>query len=92
MVALLAPLDQVQALLARHPELVVAAYNGPVNTVVAGPSAALRQLLADADAVGCNARQLSVSHAFHTRAMAPMLEAFELELRQLSFAPPVSRW
>lgn len=88
MVALLAPLDQVQALLARHPELVVAAYNGPLNTVVAGPSAALRQLLADADAVGCNARQLSVSHAFHTRAMAPMLEAFELELRQLSYAPP----
>lgn len=88
MVALLAPLNQVQALLARHPELAVAAYNGPANTVVAGPSAALRQLLADADAVGCNARQLAVSHAFHTRAMAPMLEAFELELRQLSFAPP----
>ena len=88
MVALLAPLAQVKDLLARHPELSVAAYNGPANTVVAGPNAALRQLLADADAAGCNARQLAVSHAFHTRAMAPMLEAFEQELRQLSFAPP----
>ncbi|MCP9804995.1 thioester reductase domain-containing protein [Cyanobium sp. T1B-Tous] len=88
MVALLAPLERVQALMARHPAMRVAAYNGPANTVVAGPSAALRQLLAEAEAAGLHARQLAVSHAFHTEAMAPMLEAFERELRQLAFAPP----
>ena len=50
--------------------------------------AALRLLLADAETTGLQARQLAVSHAFHTQAMAPMLEAFERELRQLSFSPP----
>ena len=88
MVALLAPLERVQALISRHPSMRVAAYNGPANTVVAGPLPALRQLMVEAEAAGLNARQLAVSHAFHTEAMVPMLEAFELELRQLSFAPP----
>ncbi|MCP9941533.1 thioester reductase domain-containing protein [Cyanobium sp. ATX 6E8] len=88
MAALLAPHDRVRALLARHCEVSVAAYNGPLNTVVAGPTAALRRLLADAETTGLQARQLAVSHAFHTQAMAPMLEAFERELRQLSFSPP----
>jgi myxalamid-type polyketide synthase MxaB len=88
MVALLAPLERVQAFIARHPAMRVAAYNGPAHTVVAGPSPALRQLLAEAEGAGLHARQLAVSHAFHTEAMAPMLEAFERELRQLAFAPP----
>ena len=88
MAALLAPYDRVCALLARHPEVSVAAYNGPLNTVVAGTTAALRRLLADAETAGLLARQLAVSHAFHTQAMTPMLEAFEQELRQLRFSPP----
>jgi len=88
MAAVLAPYDRVRALLARHPGVSVAAYNGPSNTVVAGPTAALRGLVADAESTGLQARRLAVSHAFHTQAMAPMLEAFERELRQLSFSPP----
>ena len=88
MAAVLAPHDRVRALLARHPEVSMAAYNSPCNTVVAGPTPALRRLLADAETTGLQARQLAVSHAFHTQAMAPMLQAFERELRQLSFSPP----
>ncbi|MCP9807970.1 thioester reductase domain-containing protein [Cyanobium sp. HWJ4-Hawea] len=88
MAALLAPLEQVQSLLSRHPEVQVAAYNGPANTVVSAPTSALRQLLREAETAGLTARQLAVSHAFHTKAMAPMLEAFECELSQLTFSPP----
>jgi len=88
MAALLAGPERVEALLARHREISVAAYNGPSNTVVAGPIAALRALLANAEQLGLDGRILPVSHAFHTQAMAPMLEAFEQELRQLSFMPP----
>ena len=88
MAALLAAPERVEALLNRHGEICVAAYNGPSNTVVAGPRAALRALLADAEQFGLDGRLLPVSHAFHTQAMAPMLEAFEQDLRQLSFAPP----
>ncbi|MCF8142167.1 MAG: thioester reductase domain-containing protein [Cyanobium usitatum Tobar12.5m-G36] len=88
MAALLAPHDRVQVLLARHPEVSVAAYNGPFHTVVAGPTADLRRLLADAETTGLQVRQLAVSHAFHTQAMAPMLEVFERELRKLHFSPP----
>ncbi|MEV1294071.1 type I polyketide synthase [Pseudonocardia sp. NPDC049635] len=54
----------------------VAAVNGPDATVVAGERAAcdaLRAVCADA---GIRTRDLQVSHAFHSRLMDPVLDAF----------------
>ncbi|MEU4377022.1 type I polyketide synthase [Pseudonocardia alni] len=54
----------------------VAAVNGPDATVVAGDRAAcdaLRAVCADA---GIRTRDLRVSHAFHSRLMDPVLDAF----------------
>ena len=69
-------------------DLQVAAENGPGNTVVAGPEAAVLGLMEQALARGIACRRLAVSHAFHTPAMAPMLPAYARVLAQLRFSPP----
>ncbi|MFZ9271414.1 MAG: type I polyketide synthase, partial [Prochlorococcaceae cyanobacterium] len=92
MVALIAPAQQVEELIAASPkaaaQLAIAAYNGPTNTVVSGPSKALDALAAVAQSAGIACHPLAVSHAFHSPAMAPMLQDFEQVLRQIRFAPP----
>lgn len=88
MVALLATADQLERLLQQHPQLTVAASNGPANTVLSGPLQALDRLERQAQAQGLVAHRLAVSHAFHSPAMAPMLDAFAQELAQLKFQPP----
>ncbi|PZV05952.1 MAG: beta-ketoacyl synthase [Cyanobium sp.] len=88
MLALLATADQLDRLLQQHPELTVAASNGPANTVLSGPLKALDRLELQAQAQGLAVHRLAVSHAFHSPAMAPMLDAFAKELAQLRFHPP----
>ena len=93
MVALLASAEQVEHLIAASQQpaasgLAIAAYNGPTNTVVSGPQKELEVLVKVAASAGMACHPLAVSHAFHSPAMAPMLEAFEQVLRQIRFSPP----
>ncbi len=91
MLALLASQAQVQALIDGGPEcrsLSFAALNGPTNTVVSGPLAAIEALADAAVAAGVQTIRLAVSHAFHSPAMEPMLAAFEQELGRIRFSAP----
>ncbi|MBM5808225.1 MAG: acyltransferase domain-containing protein, partial [Cyanobacteria bacterium M_surface_9_m1_291] len=95
MVALIAPAQQVQELIEAEGSgskaaagLAIAAYNGPANTVVSGPQKALDALVKVAQSAGIACHPLAVSHAFHSPAMAPMLQDFEQVLRQIRFSPP----
>ncbi len=88
MVALLAPLDQVQTLIDPDSSLTVAALNAPRNTVVSGPDAAIGALMERAQRAGVATARLPVSHGFHSPAMAPMVQAFTELLAQLDLVPP----
>ncbi|MCX5943669.1 MAG: acyltransferase domain-containing protein, partial [Cyanobacteria bacterium] len=88
MVALLAPLEQVQALIAADSSLGVAALNAPRNTVVSGPAGALGALVERAQRAGVATARLPGAHGFHSPAMAPMLDAFAQLLAQLRLCPP----
>lgn len=88
MVALLAPLEQVQALIASDSSLSVAALNAPRNTVVSGPAGAIGALVKRAQDSGVATARLPVAHGFHSPAMAPMLDAFAQLLAQLRLSPP----
>ncbi|MEM6331172.1 MAG: type I polyketide synthase, partial [Planctomycetota bacterium] len=74
MLAVMAPAEEVAARLAEQPsdgpsgELVIAAYNGPRQTVVSGPRAAAERF---AQCSGLRSRMLATSHAFHS----PLVEA-----------------
>jgi len=77
---------QAAALLAPGAE--IAARNGPLQTVVAGPLAAIEATLAAAAAQGIAGLRLPVSHAFHSAAMVPMLAGFAEVAAGVTLAAP----
>jgi acyl transferase domain-containing protein/short-subunit dehydrogenase/acyl carrier protein len=62
----------------------VAAINALDSVVVSGDEAAVEQLVAAFQARGRKARRLSVSHAFHSARMEPMLAELEQVVRGLT--------
>ncbi|MEU7575579.1 SDR family NAD(P)-dependent oxidoreductase [Micromonospora sp. NPDC049240] len=77
MVALTASDAEAQELIAGHTDLVgVAAVNGPRSTVISGDRDVVLDLAQRWRDAGGKARQLRVSHAFHSPLMEPMLAEF----------------
>ncbi|MFD4673747.1 type I polyketide synthase [Lentzea sp. NPDC058450] len=84
MVALQATEDEVTPHLS---DLVsIAAINGPTSVVVAGEETAVQQVVAQfADR---KSKRLTVSHAFHSPLMEPMLDDFRAVVSKLTFNAP----
>ncbi|MFI0901868.1 SDR family NAD(P)-dependent oxidoreductase, partial [Streptomyces sp. NPDC020983] len=59
-------LDEAERLLAGHPDVVVAAVNGPSSTVVSGPPEAVAEVVAQVGADGGRARLVDVDYASHS--------------------------
>ncbi|MDX3233835.1 type I polyketide synthase, partial [Streptomyces sp. ME19-01-6] len=66
----------------------IAAVNGPRATVVSGEVAAVEACARHFAGMGRKARRLSVSHAFHSSLMDPMLAEFGRLTGSLSFTHP----
>jgi acyl transferase domain-containing protein/NADPH:quinone reductase-like Zn-dependent oxidoreductase/acyl carrier protein len=64
----------------------VAAFNGNLSTVISGEIAAIEEI--EARLSGTKARHLTVSHAFHSPLMDPMLEAFRAKVAGVRLQPP----
>ncbi|GAA4168664.1 hypothetical protein GCM10022251_59930 [Phytohabitans flavus] len=79
MVSVSAPLTQVEELLASHPEVSVAAVNGPGSVVVAGVVAAVDAFVAALEAAGVRNRRIAVDYASHSAHV----EAIEARLAEL---------
>jgi acyl transferase domain-containing protein len=93
MAAVFAGAAQVEAALAGHDDRVgIAAINGPTNVVISGAETAVRQVLADLKAAGVRSRRLTVSHAFHSPLMAPMLDDFQAVAESISYREPQIRF
>ncbi|MEQ1591121.1 MAG: beta-ketoacyl synthase N-terminal-like domain-containing protein [Thiobacillaceae bacterium] len=65
----------------------IAAYNGPLSTVVSGELVALKELHIYLDTQATAHQSLQVSHAFHSRHMEPVLDEFKKYLAGLSMKP-----
>ena len=76
--------DTVGALVAGLP-VVIAGYNGPTQTVVAGTVEAIEAAARKAADAGLQCTRLSVSHAFHSPLVAPAADAFGNRLVDLRF-------
>jgi polyene macrolide polyketide synthase len=68
--------------------LAIAAVNAPTAIVVSGEQTAIDELTAVCDTRGVRTKQLSVSHAFHSHLMDPMLDEFRQLAETLTYQPP----
>jgi acyl transferase domain-containing protein len=69
-------------------DVVIAGFNGPDNYVLSGSEQALHQIERQLQIQGVKAVLLSVSHAFHSPLMEPMLAEFEQIAQTVTFQLP----
>jgi amino acid adenylation domain-containing protein len=86
MMAVPLPEAEVRAHLAGR--MAIAAVNGAASCVVSGVTDELDELEARLAGGGIEARRLHTSHAFHSAAMDPILDAFAAEVRRARPAAP----
>jgi thioester reductase-like protein len=89
MVALQAAADEVAPLLKGYESRVgIAAINGPSAVVVSGDEDVVTGIAATVASWGRSTKRLTVSHAFHSPRMEPMLAEFGEVVRAVTFAAP----
>jgi malonyl CoA-acyl carrier protein transacylase len=84
MVSLLASEQQVRAALESVKNVSIAAINGPNSIVISGQRDAINTVCN----TGIKTKKLTVSHAFHSPLMEPILADFEQVAQQVRFYPP----
>ena len=87
MTAVRASAGQVRALLARHPDVVLANHNAPDQVVVSGPADAVERLEARLRVDGLPSLRLPVATAFHSPLVADAAGDFETFLASVPFEP-----
>jgi acyl transferase domain-containing protein len=86
MAAIMAPEPSVRARLTNG--VSIAAINGPMETVVSGPTAEVESICAAFQDAGARVERLSVSHAFHSRLMEPIADSFAQLAATMDFQAP----
>lgn len=89
MMSLMASEASVEKAITPHAhEVSIAALNGPGNIVISGRKTAIMRIAEALKAEGVRSRELSVSHAFHSPLMEPMMEEFARAIKAITFSPP----
>ncbi|MBJ8345782.1 type I polyketide synthase [Antrihabitans sp. YC2-6] len=76
MLAVRAGSAEIEGMIASEPQVALAAVNGPRDVVLSGAAGALARFGTALAAAGFTTRPLTVSHAFHSPLMDPMLPEF----------------
>ncbi len=66
----------------------IAALNAPQASVISGTRQVVEAILAELAAAGVKAKELQVSHAFHSPHMDPILPPLQREAAKIEFKPP----
>ena len=80
--------ETLESIEGREQELSLAAVNGPTACVISGTAAAVDQLEAHWQEQERKTKRLSVSHAFHSPLIEPMLEEFSALVSSLELKAP----
>jgi acyl transferase domain-containing protein/acyl carrier protein len=91
MVAVLASEAQVAREIQPNTSISVAAINGPESVVISGECQAIREFVERFENQGIKVKRLTVSHAFHSPLMEPMLSAFRQKAQQVTYSVPQIR-
>jgi acyl transferase domain-containing protein/acyl carrier protein len=93
MVAVQAEAALVEREVARHAASVsLAAWNAPNSLVIAGAHAPVEQIVERLQAQNIRTQPLTVSHAFHSPLMRPMVRAFQQVAAGIAHAAPTLTW
>ncbi|MEM8679372.1 MAG: SDR family NAD(P)-dependent oxidoreductase, partial [Planctomycetota bacterium] len=68
--------------------IAVATANGPENNVISGETKLVEEVVAEFEKEGIGTQKLTVSHAFHSPLMDPMLDEFEQFAATLTYERP----
>uniref|UniRef100_UPI0003742126 type I polyketide synthase n=1 Tax=Nocardiopsis chromatogenes TaxID=280239 RepID=UPI0003742126 len=88
MVALEASEEEAAALLPDDGTVHLAAVNGPDSVVVSGEEGPTAEVADKVAASGRRTKRLTVSHAFHSHLMDPMLDGFRAAARSIAYDAP----
>jgi acyl transferase domain-containing protein/SAM-dependent methyltransferase len=89
MAAIFADARTVARAISAYPRTVsIAAINGPGNVVISGVAADVAAVRERVDQMGIASQGLTVSHAFHSPLLTPILDAFEQTASRIAHAPP----
>jgi 8-amino-7-oxononanoate synthase len=88
MLAVRATTDDVESIIEAEPKLAIAAVNGPRELVLSGAADAIDRAAATLRGSGLNTQELTVSHAFHSPLMEPMLDEFAAVAAECTFELP----
>ncbi|MBF0411467.1 MAG: SDR family NAD(P)-dependent oxidoreductase [Desulfamplus sp.] len=89
MAAVMVPYDKIYDVIAKYSDtLSVAAFNGPNHTVISGDENHLEEVIEPFKAKGIKVVRLTVSHAFHSPLIEPILDKFESVAASISFYQP----
>ena len=78
----------LEAIAGAEETVAIAAVNAPRQVVISGAEGAIAEIAARLTADGIKTRALTVSHAFHSPLMKPMLADYERVVRSIRFSPP----
>jgi acyl transferase domain-containing protein/NAD(P)H-dependent flavin oxidoreductase YrpB (nitropropane dioxygenase family)/NAD(P)-dependent dehydrogenase (short-subunit alcohol dehydrogenase family) len=87
MAAITATAEKVAEGIAAFPEVSIANYNGPLQTIIAGPTAAVLEAVGHFEKIGIDARRVPVACAFHTKLMENAAQQFNESLAATEFHP-----
>ncbi|MEJ5202015.1 MAG: type I polyketide synthase, partial [Anaerolineales bacterium] len=89
MVAVSAPLEEVEQVLKTvEGYAVIANINSPMQSVIGGSTVAMESALAIFQKAGFQASKIPVSHAFHTKIVAPASEPLRRVIESKNIRPP----
>ncbi|MFD9571101.1 SDR family NAD(P)-dependent oxidoreductase [Streptomyces sp. NPDC059982] len=88
MVSVRAAEAEVAELVTAYEDVSIAAVNGPQSVVISGAADAVSEIAGVLGERGVKTKQLTVSHAFHSPLMDPMLDEFRAVLDAVEFAAP----
>ena len=77
-----------KAAIAEFPTVSIAAVNAPQSIVLSGEGQAIDTIVGRLDSQGIKTTELSVSHAFHSPLMEPILNDFRIIAESVDFSPP----